>query len=162
LATATTNDADEIRRLMAQIRRELHTDVREVVASAEAVTDWRRYIRNAPWVALGVSVAVGYLIVPRRHRPTSQGVVAVVPADASKVKEIVAETRAEAKKSERKGLIGRAFGFLTPIAVRAAQSYALQYLEQYIAQQQAGAAGPMPTSAPSAPGGAARPGRSSV
>ena len=36
MATAT-NEIEEIRRQMAQIRRELHEDVQEVVAGAEAV-----------------------------------------------------------------------------------------------------------------------------
>ncbi|MHC5544836.1 hypothetical protein ACYOEI_41915, partial [Singulisphaera rosea] len=63
-----TNDADEILRQMALIRRDLHEDVRGVVASAEAVTDWHRHIRNHPWLALGAATAVGYFVVPRRHK----------------------------------------------------------------------------------------------
>jgi len=138
---------------MAQIRRELHSDVREVVASAEAVTDWRRYIRNAPWVALGASFAIGYILVPRRHKASPPSVVAVVPTDAAQVREAVSEVKA---KSPRKGLLGMAFGLLGPIAVRAAQGYALQYLEQYLAQQQGHVAGPVP---PTAPGAEPRSGR---
>ncbi len=38
-----SNDVDEIYHRMAVIRRELHTNVRESVAGAEAVVDWGRY-----------------------------------------------------------------------------------------------------------------------
>jgi len=151
VATAT-NDVDQIRRRMAEIRRELHEDVREVVASAEAVTDWRRYIRMYPWAALGVAVAVGYLIVPRRHRTLPQDL--ATHADVARVREVVKE--AKVKDKARKGLIGAAFGFLIPIAMRAAQGYAVQYLEHWILQQQM-AAGPPPTDEPGAPGGTGRP-----
>ena len=58
---SVSNEVDEIRRQMAQIRRELHEDVQGVVAGAEAVADWRRYIRLYPWAAVGAAVgsAVG-------------------------------------------------------------------------------------------------------
>jgi hypothetical protein len=149
---AATTEVDEIRRRMAQIRRELHEDVRGVVSSAEAVTDWRRYIRMYPWAALGVAAAAGYLIVPRRHRTIPTDI--ATQADVAQVREVVKDAKAE--KKSRKGLIGAAFGFAVPIALRAAQGYAVQYLEHYLQQQQA-AAGPPPTGHPEAPGGVGRP-----
>jgi hypothetical protein len=45
-----------------------------------------------------------------------------------------------------------ALGFVAPIAMRAAQGYAAQYLEAWIAQQQA-AAGPCPGPGQPAPSG---------
>lgn len=131
VATAT-NDADEILRQMALIRRDLHEDVRGVVASAEAVTDWHRHIRNHPWLALSAAAAVGYLVVPRRHK------VVATRSDVAKVRELVEEKVVEAPKAatSKRGLVGMAFGLLAPIAVKAAQSYALQYVEGYIAQLQ--------------------------
>jgi hypothetical protein len=156
VATAT-NEADEIRLRMARIRRELHEDVREVVASAEAVTDWRRYIRMYPWAALGVTVAVGYLIVPRKHKPVPIPVAVPVPVEAAEVREAAPRDKEKAKEPQRKGLIGMALGFVAPIAMRAAQGYAAQYLEAWIAQQQA-AAGPFPVPGQPAPSeGAGRP-----
>ena len=67
MATAS-NDIDSIRQQMAQIRHELHQDVRGVVVNAEAVTDWRRYYRMSPWASLAAAFAVGYLVVPKRRR----------------------------------------------------------------------------------------------
>jgi len=151
VATAT-NDIDEIRRKMAQIRRELHEDVREVVASAEAVTDWRRYIRMYPWAALGVAAAAGYLIVPKKRRSIPKDI--ATHADVAQVREVVED--AKARKKPRKGLIGLALGFAAPIALRAAQGYAVQFLESWIVQQQM-AAGPPPSGHPEVPGGAGRP-----
>ncbi len=162
MATAT-DDVDQIRRQMAQIRRELHEDVRGVVASAEAVTDWHRHIRKHPWLALGVAAAVGYVIVPRRHRQTPTDL--ATHADMARVREAVEETRDAAKEKkassgERKGLVAMGLAALGPVALRAAQGYAVQYLENWILQQQqAMAAGPPPPPGPTgAPGDPGRPG----
>ncbi len=150
MATAS-NEIDEIRRRMAEIRRELHQDVREVVASAEAVTDWRRYIRMYPWGALGAAFTVGYLIVPNRHRTVPPDV--ATQADVAEVREAVVGTQEKTKK----GVFAAAWGLMAPIGVRAAQSYAIQFIENWMQQQ--AAAGPPPHQ-PSAPGGP-RPGRTS-
>ena len=136
---------------MARIRRELHEDVREVVTSAEAVTDWRRYIRMYPWASLGATFAVGYLIVPKR-RIIPHGI--ATQADLDRVREAVEESREQSKAKSRKGLLGSIFGLIGPVAVRAAQTYAVQYLESWLARQmqQQKAAGPSPIH-PQAPGG---------
>lgn len=133
MATAKSTPADvtEIQRRMAQIRHELHEDVREAVKGAQSLTDWRSQVRNHPWLALGAAAAVGYFLVPRRH--PAPAIVAVAPAAP------VVQPSAEAPRKKRWGLIGSAVGLLAPIAVRAAQNYAIQYLEQWIASQPPGA-----------------------
>jgi hypothetical protein len=135
MATAKSTPADisEIQRRMAQIRHELHVDVQEAVKGAQSLTDWRSQVRNHPWLALGAAAAVGYLVVPKRH--PAPAIVTVAPAAATAM---VRPTEAPPKK-KRWGLIGSAFGLLAPIAVRAAQNYAIQYLEQWIASQPPGA-----------------------
>lgn len=158
------NDADEIRRQMAQIRRAMHEDVKEVVATAEAATDWHRYLRAYPWVSLGVAFAVGYVIVPRRHHKTADAI-AATQADLSKVRELVETTgkkvvetaKAQAEPPGRKkGLIAAGLGLLMPLAWKTAQGYALKYLEQWIMQQQAAALHTVPP--PLHPGGGGSPG----
>ena len=67
MATAS-NDVAEIYDQMAVIRRELHTNVRESVAGAEAFADWGRYTWTYPWIALGAAVAVGYTIYASGHQ----------------------------------------------------------------------------------------------
>ena len=147
MATAKSTPAEilEIQRRMAQVRRELHEDVREAVKGAQELTDWRSQVRNHPWLALGAATAVGYLIVPRRREP-SPAIVAVAPA--------AVHQPAAPEKKKRWGLIGSAFGLLAPIAVRAAQNYAIQYLEQWIAAQPTGA-GPQASGFGRFPGGPA-------
>jgi len=150
LATATNDEIDVIRRQMAQIRLNLHKDVKEVVAGAEAVADWRRYIRMYPWAAVGGAAALGYLVVPKRRRSVPRDVAR--KSDVAEVGELLKEAPEPAEKKARKSLIGAAFGMLAPLAWRAAQNYAMGYLEQWIAQQQQqamAAAAPPPAARPS-------------
>lgn len=150
-AVATAPDTiEDIQRRMAEIRHDLHQDVQEVVATAEAVTDWRRYIRMYPWATMGVAFVVGYVIVPKRRRPSASEVAtkvveeqARVAAEPRRVPEAVGEPRA-------KGLLGGIWSLAAPVAIRAAQGYAVQYLENWILQQQQtmAAAGPEPVQPP--------------
>jgi len=129
VSTAPT-DIDDIRRRMAQIRRELHEDVQGVVAGAEAATDWKSWIRNYPWASVGVALAVGYLLVPRKHREAPT--IHIAHPDAPKA---LAVEAARAPEKKKKGLIGWGFGLLAPVVLRAAQGYALQFFEQWMAQR---------------------------
>jgi hypothetical protein len=168
--STVTNEVDEIRRQMALIRRDLHEGVREVVATAEAVTDWRRFLGSYPWVFLGAAFAAGYFIVPKRRRVEVKLPEVATQVDVSKVREAVESARQtvlEAAKDQtaggkrRKNLIGAAFGLLVPVAVRAAQGYAVKYLEHWIAQQQDllhFGPGPAQTGTPGATGTPPRPG----
>ena len=58
--------AGEIQEEMGHVRSEIRDDVRGIFAGARAMTDWRHYLRQYPWVALGVAAAVGFWIVPAR------------------------------------------------------------------------------------------------
>ena len=153
MATAS-NDIDSIRQQMAQIRHELHQDVRGVVVNAEAVTDWRRYYRMYPWPSLAVALAIGYFIVPKRRRKIPRDL--VTRADIAQVREAVQATKEPEKKAATKGVIGALFGMLVPVVVRAAQGYAVQYFETWLAQQQSVLAG-LGAGVPQAPGGPGRP-----
>lgn len=118
---------------MAQIRRDLHEDVKGVVQGAEAATDWRRFIRNYPWACMGTALAVGYLVVPRKHRPASTTIHVAAPEIARAVAPVEAPEPSPAKKG--KGLLGTVFGLVAPVAFRAAQGYALQFAEQWMTQK---------------------------
>ncbi|WP_435008153.1 hypothetical protein P12x_005428 [Tundrisphaera lichenicola] len=120
---------------MAQIRRELHEDVRGVVEGAEAATDWRRYVRNYPMASIGLALAVGYLVVPRRRQTVRQ----ITAAPFGESRELAEPVRVIEREAEKKGkgLLGTAIGFFAPMALRAAQGYALQYAEQWLAQHMA-------------------------
>ena len=109
MATATaTNESDEIRRKMAQIRRDLHEDVREVVAGAEAATNWRRYVRAYPWASVGIAAAVGFLAVPRVSRSLIRDT--ALKADVAEVRDQlkqVQEAGPVAKEERRASLLAR-------------------------------------------------------
>jgi len=166
VATAT-NDVDEIRRQMAQIRRDLHLDMQGVVAGAEAAADWRHYVRLYPWASLGVVFAAGYLIVPKR-RSVTRAAEKAAEAAVAKTKGVRVQvptfetTKTAEKEKKRSGLMGALFGMIVPVAMRAAQSYASHFVEKWIAEQgdlgPAGAAGPGTPSSTKPPSNPRRPG----
>jgi len=162
--STVTNDVDDIRRKMATIRRELHEDVRGVVATAEAATDWKRYLTAYPWASLGVAFALGFWIVPKRRRSPVSLAGMATQEDLSKVREAVETTRETVVKSvdkvaagaekHKKGLLGAGFALVTPLIWKAVQGYGMKFLEQWIMQQQMHAmhAGPQPDAPGGAPG----------
>jgi hypothetical protein len=125
-----SNDVDEIYHRMAVIRRELHTNVRESVAGAEAVVDWGRYTWTYPWIALGAAAAVGYLVYTSGHQKVTTEIASL--ADGAQAGEPVAGARAECRgrSRTRQNLLLGAWGILFPVAVRAGQNYLLNWLEQ--------------------------------
>jgi hypothetical protein len=124
-------ELEDIRKRMAQIRRDLHDDVRGVVEGAEAATDWRRFVRNYPWACMGAAVAVGYLIVPRKHHASAT--LQIAPAEIARAVAVEPSMPVEARKG--KGLLGTMFGLVAPMAFKAAQGYALQFAEQWLAHK---------------------------
>ena len=61
-------DLNDLQRQMAQVRHEMHEDVKGAVRGAQSLTDWRRIVASHPWAALGAAAAVGFL-VNVRHAP---------------------------------------------------------------------------------------------
>jgi len=157
VATAT-NEAEEILRRMALIRRELHHDVREVVASAEAVADWHRYIRMYPWAAVGTAFAVGYLVIPKRRRSVPADI--ATHADVAQMRDALVDAapRTVEEAKPRKSILAGMFGLVMPMAWRLAQNYAMNFAEQWLAQQQqqymeAASPPPAPSERPRSRGG---------
>ena len=128
------SEIDDIRRRMAQIRRDLHEDVRGVVEGAEAATDWKRFVRNYPWACTGAALFVGYLLVPRRHRASTS-----IEAAPAGIARLVAPERSSEVEPKKKGKswLGTIFGMVAPMAWRAAQGYVMQFAEQWLAQRMA-------------------------
>ena len=125
-----SNDIDEIYHRMAVIRRELHTNVRESVAGAEAVVDWGRYTWTYPWIALGAAAAVGYLVYTGSHQRVTTDTASLT--DGAKAGEPVAGARGQGQERSRTGrnLLLAAWGIVFPVAVSAGQNYVLHWLEQ--------------------------------
>ncbi len=157
-----TADMNDIQRRMAEIRREMHEDVKDAVKGAQSLTDWRSQVKNHPWLAMSAAAAVGYMLVPRR-RPQTPTIVTVNPAVAGmSVGSSAAASPTGPTRRSRFGLVSTAFSMLAPIAVRASQNYAIQYMEQWLAAQQ-GPTGPAHGPGPgSGQAGEHRPGRTTT
>ncbi len=124
------NDIDEIFNQMAAIRRELHTNVRESVAGAEAFADWGRYTWTYPWIALGAATVVGYVVYISGHQRGTADTESM--ADGAKIGEPVVGVRAPGQVGSRIGqkILHTAWGIFFPVAVTAGQNYMLRWLEQ--------------------------------
>jgi hypothetical protein len=129
LATGS-NDIDEIYQRMAVIRRELHSNVRESVAGAEAFVDWGRYTWTYPWVALGATAAVGYVLYRGSHQKATTDVTTL--DDGTEAGGPVAGVGAKGRERSKIGqkLLLTAWDIMFPVAVRAGQNYLLYWLEQ--------------------------------
>ncbi len=132
-------EADEIRRQMAEIRAQLHQDMRGVVNDVTTAADWRSYVRGHPWLAFGLAFSSGFLLVPGRSRPRSL----VVQPSAFEPRNL--RTVENAETPGRFFLMRWFLGAVGPVAVKAAQSYALFQLENFLAKQKVG---PLPVANP--------------
>jgi hypothetical protein len=129
-STSTSNDVDEIYRRMAVIRRERHANVSESVAGAETVANWGRFTWTFPWIALGATVAVGYLVYRESRRIGSAQAPERLPEPEADPP--LTAVSAPSQESTRMGqqILGAAWELALPVAVRAGQSFLLQWLEQ--------------------------------
>lgn len=164
----TPIDVDEIRRQMALIRREMHTDVANVVSDVEDAMDWRSPIRNHPYVAIGAGLIAGYFLVPRRKTKAQrvQQALASVPAEAladvipriapvSKPAPVKSAKPAPSKSLGRQ-LTSWVVGMAWPLVSQSAQAYAAMWLESQLKQQLNPNPGPPPGTVP--PSSSGRPG----
>jgi len=116
---AEASSAEQIREEMANVRRDLNLNYGEVVDIARDMADWRYYVRNYPWAALGLAVAAGYLVVPNR--------VELIRPDASELlklarkNKLVVEPKPTAEPKSSVG--GAVFNMMASLLVRGAIAY---------------------------------------
>jgi hypothetical protein len=65
---SSEDSAEAIRQRMAELRRELTCDVREVGRSAREMANPMYYVRHFPWTSAAVAAAIGYLLIPKKKR----------------------------------------------------------------------------------------------
>lgn len=130
------SDIDDIRQQMAQIRHDMHYDVSNVVSDVEDAMDWRSGIRNHPYIALGVGLAVGYFIVPKRRRRVERAATASVRPflEASMAPEYATARPEKPPKSLGRKATGWAIGLLWPLVSQSVQAYAAMWLESQLKQ----------------------------
>lgn len=108
--------ANQVRRRMASIRRELDKDMERVEQDARTLLNWRYYTNNYPWVSVAVAAAVGYLVVPRKleiHSPDPKTL-----EQLAKKRHLVVEQKPKAEA--KGGMLGAAFSFISGIVLKTA------------------------------------------
>ena len=140
-------EIEQLRREMARIRREIHADVNVAARHLSNTLNWRGYVRDAPWAAagaaLGVGLLVSWMLVPRRRIQVVQRSQAEASSRPPRYEEPT--EREVEQQARRKGLASMALGFLAPIALRVAQNYAIQFIEdRLLAPSSSPWAGPSP------------------
>lgn len=102
---------------MATVRRQIQKHSDEVVIQTRTLSDWRTYIRRYPWASVAAAAVIGYAIVPRRTKASSDSDFDDYPDDqpqANHLKEVVtgAVKRAAVAQASR-ALGGVVNGFFT-------------------------------------------------
>jgi hypothetical protein len=136
------SQVDDIRRQMALIRRDMHSDVSGVVSDVESAMDWRSVIRNHPYISVGVGLAAGYFLVPRRkpdvrRAAPSQIAAAITPETLAAAASRVAEPPRKPEpppKSLRRQFLGWGVGMLWPLVSQSVRAYAAMWVEDQIKQ----------------------------
>ena len=130
----STRNAETIRLEMASVRETLDDNVSEIVTNARNLADWRYYVKAAPWGAIGVAVAAGYFIVPRR--------IQIVQPDADEIAklakrhQIVVEHKAKAE-AKQGGPAQLVMTMLANAMLRAATAYVSQQAGKVFGEQTA-------------------------
>ena len=67
------HQAEEIRRAMAEVRRDVDANTAEVFNRAREMADWRYHVRKYPKLSLAAAAVIGYLVVPAKRRRAPVG-----------------------------------------------------------------------------------------
>jgi hypothetical protein len=141
IAVTPEEQADSIRKRMAELRRELTCDMQEVSRSAKAMTSPSFYIRKFPWATMAVAAGIGYLLIPKKKQ--------VVQPDMEALAELVRKNQVSINASkaseESQGMMKTLAVMGLSWAARAGMNYVVQQLTA------TGAKGKAPDSAPSSP-----------
>lgn len=65
--------AEEIRKVMAEVRRDVDANTAQVFSRAREMADWRYHVRKYPKLSLAAAAAIGYLLVPAKRRRAVEG-----------------------------------------------------------------------------------------
>jgi hypothetical protein len=126
---STDDSAEKIRRRMAELRRELECDVREVSRGARVITDWKFYARQFPWAVAGAAVVAGFMLVPKRKpviKPDPEMIAELIKQKKIKVESVT-------KQPDKPGMLKSLIMMGLTYAVRTA---AQQFTQQMAATAQ--------------------------
>lgn len=138
---AELGEADELRAQMAGVRAAMDGNVQEIVVNAHALaedarklTDWRYYVKSAPWGTVGAAVALGYFLVPRRVEIVSPDADQLVKLAKRHQLVVDADPQGETRKE---GAAQTVMTMLANAALRAATAYVSQQAGKAFGQQAA-------------------------
>ena len=124
-------NAESIRRRMAELRRELTCDVRDVGRSARKMANPLYYVRRFPWASAAVAVAIGYLLVPKKNQ--------VIEPDRKMLAEMVRKNQVKVDTSkagtEKQGMLQSLVVMGLTWALRTGLSYAAHRFTSAAAQR---------------------------
>jgi hypothetical protein len=134
--------AEQIRKRMAELRRELVCDVQDVTRSAKAMASPAFYIRKFPWATLAVAAGVGYMLIPKKKQ--------VVQPDMDTLAELVRKNQVSINTSKASQESQGMLQTLVVMGLSYAAKQGMNYLIQQLTTNSAKAK-QQPDAAPSSP-----------
>ncbi len=119
-----TLTVDQIRSQMRQYRREFDSDVDQLVASTQSLTDWKQYVTSKPLLSFAICAMAGYALIPKKKNyssPDPKEIADLVKRD----KLVVAPPR---RVRQPGGLTTGVLGAVARIGLQTASGIALQKL----------------------------------
>lgn len=117
-----SNEAEDIRRHMRAVRRDVREDVGSLLRKMHDYSDWRYYWRNHPWICLGTAAALGFLAVPRKKQ--------VIAPDAETLAELAKRSRFVVQEQVSPAKADTLAGLVLGMAGKAILQGTMSYLEK--------------------------------
>ncbi|MEZ6066535.1 MAG: hypothetical protein R3B90_12685 [Planctomycetaceae bacterium] len=131
-------NADELRRRMASIRRQLPGDVERIVIGARRAVDWRRYVAEHPWTATAVAALLGYWVIPKRPRVIQPSADELIKL--AKKHQLTVQPQTVAQRQP--GFVDTAVSMMGNMLFRAGVAYASQQFGKIVGQSTAASSEP--------------------
>ena len=128
-----SEEVEQIRAEMAQIRCDLNEGVEDLVEHAREMADWRYYVRAYPLASAAAAAAIGFLAVPRKPQIISPD--AKTLAELAKKNQIVVVDRPRAEKGRT--LSGSLFNLVASLAMRGLMAYIGQQAGKVVGREAA-------------------------
>ena len=91
--------SDQIRCEMRELRKDLRGSIESVATQARQLTDWKYYVQQTPWLAVGLAALAGFSVVPGKQ----QSVAAGTPTNPEKCGDAGADRAGSVKKTQAGG-----------------------------------------------------------
>ncbi len=111
---------------MAELRCQLREDFDGTAAKAKELTDWKYYVKQAPWVAFGAAAVTAFALVPKPLQVTT--------VDAEAAKELAKQNRVVVRSKPEAAAKGGLGGFLLKTAMTMAMRTAIGVATQKAAE----------------------------